>query len=98
VQENDESVVVRAECPGFEPDDFDVQVRGDQLVLCATHKSEEESEQGFREWTRQELCRVVSLPSGVKTEEVDAKYQHGVLTLKLPKSEESLGRRISVKG
>jgi len=98
MQENDESVVVRAECPGFDPDDFDVQVRGDQLVLCATHKSDEESEEGFREWSRQDFCRVISLSSAVKTEEVEAKYQNGVLTLKLPKSEESKGRKIPVKG
>src|SRR5262245_8888950 len=38
LQEDDSAVAVRAEAPGFEPSDFDIQVRGDQLVLRAAHK------------------------------------------------------------
>src|SRR5436309_3032802 len=50
LQEDDSTVTVRAEAPGFEPSDFDIQVRGDQLVLRAAHKVEaEEKERGYRE-------------------------------------------------
>src|SRR5438105_2191631 len=35
VQEQDDSVVVRAEAPGFEPGDFNIDVRGSQLILHA---------------------------------------------------------------
>jgi HSP20 family protein len=63
VREEDGAVVVRAEAPGFEPDDFDLQVRGDQLILHARRKSEsEEKERGYREWRQQEFYRSVPLP------------------------------------
>jgi HSP20 family protein len=99
VDENENEVVVRAEAPGFEPDDFDIQVRGDQLVLRAAHKAEaKEPERGYREWHRQELYRSVALPPGIDPENVQATYRNGVLMVTLRKTEASKGRRIPVQG
>jgi HSP20 family protein len=99
VREDDGTVVVRAEAPGFEPGDFDLQVRGDQLTLRASHKAEgEEQERGYREWRQQELYRSVTLPAGVDADKVEANYRNGVLTVTLPKTEEGRGRRITVQG
>jgi len=99
VQEDDNNVTVRAEAPGFEPSDFDIQVRGDQLILRAARKAEsEEKERGFREWRRQEFFRSVTLPSGTDSDKVDAEYRNGVLTVKLPRTEQSKPRRIQVRG
>ena len=46
VDETDQEVVVRAEAPGFEPGEFDVDVRGDMLTIRAEHKHEAEEGQG----------------------------------------------------
>jgi len=98
VQEDERSVCVRAEAPGFEPGDFDVEVRGDQLILRASHKSEtKEEDRGFHEWRQEELFRSVSLPPGIDSDKIEAKYRNGILTLTLPKTEQSQGRRIAVK-
>ena len=89
---------VRAEAPGFEPSDFDIQVRGDQLVLRAAHKAEaEEKERGYREWRRQEFYQSVPLPAGIDADKVEATYRNGILSVTLPKTEEGKGRRIQVK-
>ena len=99
VQEGEGEMVVRAEAPGFEPGDFDVQVRGDQLVLRANHQMErEETDRGSYEWSRQEFYRTVPLPSATDPNKVEAKYRNGVLTVKLPKTEDTRGRRITVQG
>lgn len=99
LQEDDGSIMVRAEAPGFEPSDFDVQVRGDQLILRASHKMEaEEKERGFHEWQHQEFYRSISLPHGTDHEKVEASYRNGILTVMLPKTEESKARHITVKG
>jgi HSP20 family protein len=99
VQEDDSSVTVHAEAPGFEPADFDLQVRDHELVLRAAHKAEtEEKERGYHEWRRQEFYRSVPLPAGIDAEHIDAEYRNGILTVKLPKTEQSKGRRIQVKG
>ncbi len=98
VQEDDNKVTVRAEAPGFEPSDFDIQVRGNHLVLRASHKAEiEEKEHGYREWQRQEFYRSVPLPTGVDSEKVEATYRNGILGVTFPKTEQSKGRRIEVK-
>jgi HSP20 family protein len=91
-----DKVIVRAEAPGFEPGDFDLQVRDDQLVLCAC-QSEEKEEEGARQWHQQELYRSIPLPSGIDAEHVDAQYRNGILTVTLPKTENSKSRRIDVK-
>jgi HSP20 family protein len=97
VREDDNTVVVRAEAPGFEPADFDLQVRGDHLVLRAAHKAEEKDE-GYREWRRREFYRSVPLPPGVNADKVTATYRNGVLTVTLPRAEGSKTRRITVQG
>jgi HSP20 family protein len=96
VEDQDDKLVVRAEAPGFEPDDFDIQVRDDQLVLCAC-QSEEKQQEGSRQWQQQELYRSITLPQGIDPEHVDAQYRNGVLTVTLPKTEQGKSRRIDVK-
>jgi HSP20 family protein len=100
LQEDDTSITVRAEAPGFEPSEFDVQVRGDQLILRASHKAEtEEKQPGYREWQQQEFYRSISLPQGVTDhDKVEATYRNGILTVTLPKTEQTKARHISVKG
>jgi len=99
VKENDNDLLVRAEAPGFEPSDFDLQVRDNHLVLHASHKAEtEEKERGFHEWRQQEFYREVPLPSGIDANKVEAKYRNGVLTVTMPKTGESKARRITVQG
>lgn len=98
VQERDDAVVVRAEAPGFEPADFDLQVRGDRLILHAAHKAESaEKEAGYREWRQQEFYRSVSLPPGIDADKVEAHYRNGVLTVTVPRTENGQTRRITVK-
>jgi HSP20 family protein len=96
VEDQPEKIVVRAEAPGFEPDEFDLQVHDNQLVLCAC-TSDERKEDGARQWHEQELYRAIPLPSDVDAEHVDAQYKNGILTITLPKTERSRGRKIEVK-
>jgi len=99
MQEDEGSIVVRAEAPGFEPGDFDLEIRGDQLMLHATHKAESpEKQRGYHEWQQQEFYRSISLPPGTDHEKVEANYRNGVLTVTLARTEESKGRHIAVKG
>ncbi len=99
VKEEDDAVVVRAEAPGFEPGDFDLQVRGNQLVLQASRKTEkEEKERGYREEQQRECYEAVTLPDGVDTDKVTADYRNGVLTVTMPKTPAGKGKRIAVKG
>lgn len=95
-EDKDDAYIVRAEAPGFEPNDFDISVSGDRLILRASHKSEEKGkERAFREQV--ECYECVTLPPGVDKDKIEAKYHNGILTLTLPKTKEGRGRRIAVK-
>ena len=96
LDDQDDKVVLRAEAPGFDADDFDIRVSGDRLVLRATHKKESK-EKGSEYHEERECYEAVTLPDGIDKSKVDAKYHNGVLTVSIPKTKEGRGQRISVK-
>jgi len=96
VEDKENELIVRADAPGFEPNDFNVEIVGDNLVLKAEHKEEEEKGNGYR-YRHGSLYRTVSLPHGVESDKIDARYHNGVLEVHVPKGEEAKGKRITVK-
>mgnify|MGYP001117227088 CR=1 FL=1 len=100
VAENDREVTVRAEVPGIEPKDLNVSVSGNQLVISGEKKQTEE--RTGKDYYHSEIRfgsfrRIIPLPEGVDTENVEAEYANGVLTLRLKKSPTAAPRRIEVK-
>ena len=96
VEDQDDKIIVRAEAPGFEPGDFDLQIRDNQLLLCAC-ESEESQKDGGRQWRQREFYRSIPLSSEIDEEKVDAQYRNGILTVTLPKTERTKSRKIEVK-
>jgi HSP20 family protein len=98
VEDEDGAVIVRAEAPGFEAGDFDVQVSDNRLVLRASRKAETKEKEGkAREYREQECYESVTLPPGIDKDKVEARYHNGILTLTLPKAAEAKAKRIAVK-
>lgn len=98
VEDQDDAIVVRAEAPGFEPGDFDVQMSDNRLVLRAAKKVESKSEEGETEVREQECYQSVTLPGAIDKDKIEAKYHSGVLTVTLPKTAEGKAKRIAVTG
>jgi HSP20 family protein len=88
-------IVVRAEAPGFDAGDFNLEIAGSNLVLQAEHKTEEKTGNGSH--FRQQLYRSVSLPQGVEADKVAAVYRNGVLEIRIPKAEHAAGKWIEMK-
>jgi HSP20 family protein len=86
--------------PGIAAKDIDVQVSGNVLTVSG-HREEEKEEKGrtFHRLERRygDFSRSVILPCAVVEDEVAAEYHDGVLTIKLPKTEESKAHKIKVK-
>jgi HSP20 family protein len=97
MDEAEKEYVVRAEAPGFEADDFDVQVRGSQLLIRAERKKEQKSGQNGSLYQYGKYERMIPLPAGARIDGITARYHSGVLELHLPKGEEVQGKRIAVK-
>jgi HSP20 family protein len=100
VSETDEHFLVKAELPGLEAKDVDIDVSGDLLTIKGEKKTEEErKEESFysRERFFGAFQRAIRLPAGVNTDKVDATFKNGVLSITLPKTEESKRKKIEVK-
>jgi HSP20 family protein len=86
--ENDKEIVVTAELPGLDDKDFEVTVSGDLLILKGEKKSEHERSDGNAHYVERRFgtfSRSVRLPFEVKDEKIDARYDKGVLTIRVPK-------------
>jgi HSP20 family protein len=98
--ETDGTIEVRMDIPGMEAKDIDIQVNGNLLTISGERKEErEEKGKTYHRIERRigSFSRSVTLPCTVKEEAVDAQYKSGILTVKLPKTEEAKSRKISVK-
>jgi HSP20 family protein len=69
VMENDNEVVVRAELPGFEETEIEVQVSNDVLTIKAQKEERAEGEEEFRSFFRS-----ITLPSGTDADKARAVY------------------------
>lgn len=100
VFEDDKRVVVRLELPGMDRKDFDVQVRGDALVVRGEKRFEQERTEG--RWRVMQCAyghfeRHVPLPVPVKSDAARAVYKDGVLKVELPKSETAKPKALTVQ-
>lgn len=96
VDDREDEIVVRAEAPGFESNDFSVEVVGNRLVLTAQRKEECKRGDGCH-FRQGRLYRTVTLPHGVEADKIEASYHNGVLEVCVPKGQEAKGKRIMVK-
>ena len=101
VWEEGDEVLVEAELPGLNLKDLEIYVTGgNQLTLQGERKP---PVPGKGAWHRQErafgsFVRTLTLPYPVNADKVEAKLEHGVLLVKLPKHESAKPRKIVVKG
>lgn len=96
IRDEEDALVVVAETPGFAAADFDLRIQDNRLVLRATHKAEQK-EKGAHAIQDRQYCESVLLPSGLDKEKIDATYQNGVLTVRLPKTAEGKPKKIAIK-
>lgn len=99
VAESENEFVVKASLPGINPDDLEVTFSGKTLTIKGETKAEEEKEDvhyHVRERRYGSFSRSLTLPTAVQSDAIQAKYEAGVLTLHLPKTEEVKPKRIAV--
>ncbi len=100
VKETNDAYIVKATLPGVDPKDVEITYNNKTLTIQGELKREEEQE-GVRYHLRERFSgkfyRQLHLPFPVNDSAIDAKYEHGILTLTLPKSEEVKPKKITVK-
>ena len=100
VKEEDDQVVVAAELPGLDQSDIDVEVTQDSVRIAGEKKKEEKKEEkGYyhRETSYGSFERTIDLPTAVDEDKAEAEFSKGVLTIRLPKSEQAGAKRKKVE-
>ena len=99
IYEDGDSLVLKAELPGVNPDDVDIRVENNTLYLKGERKFEKEvKEQNYHRVERSygSFTRTFSLPNSIDADKVAANYKNGVLVLTMPKKEEAKPKTIKV--
>lgn len=90
VVEKPDKIVVTAEMPGIPKEEIDIAVSENSIEIKGeVEKKEEEKEEGYlrRERSYASFYRCMDLPAEIIPEKVDAKLDHGVLEITIPKKE-----------
>jgi HSP20 family protein len=84
VIEQDDRYLLRADVPGFEPDQVKIEVEDGRLIVSAEH---EENEEHYlrRERRYGSASRTITLPRGVTPDQVEATCKDGIVEVSVPK-------------
>ena len=95
-----DALLVEASLPGIEPEDVDITVENGTLTIRAEDRADGSQEQSgwvVREISRGSVMRTVTLPAGLEADKAQATFEHGVLTLRIPKAEQVKPRQIRIQ-
>lgn len=99
VAEEKDAYLVKASVPGVKPEEIDVSMVNNVLTIRGEMKEDQEikeEEYHLRERRYGSFMRSVTLPDSVDAEQIEATYENGVLTLRVPKSEAVKPKKIAV--
>ena len=96
----DGKFIVRTDLPGIDPKDVDIKVVGDLLTIKGSREDKSETRKG--DYFRREIRygsfeRAVTLPAGVKADDLKAAYRNGVLELSAPMPKEAAPREVKIQ-
>jgi HSP20 family protein len=98
--ETDEHFVLRADLPGLGEDDVRIEVEDRTLTLSGEREAEHEANgEGYYRLERASgaFARSLTLPEGVDPEQIAARFENGVLEVRIPKPEQRKPRRVAIQ-
>jgi HSP20 family protein len=90
-----EHFTLKAQLPGLKPEDIDVSVMRDRVILSGEYR-QEKKEKTRSEFYYGKFERTIGLPVAVQNSKVKADFTNGILTLTLPKVEEAVNKVVKV--
>jgi len=101
ITERPNELVLTAELPGMRREDIEIELENNVLTIRGEKKAEHE-EKGEERYVFERqfgsFARSFTLPRTVDPDRIHARFENGVLTVKMPKSEAAKGRKIDVEG
>jgi HSP20 family protein len=100
MSEDEKTLTVLAEVPGFAEKELDVRIEPKRLTITGkreTSKKEEKGKTVYQERCSDEIFRVVDLPSEVEKDKATATLKNGVLEIEMPKTEKAASTKVNVR-
>jgi len=102
ITETDSQYSITMAAPGMKKEDFKIDLQGDMLTISAEKedtKEDKNKKYNRREYNYSSFCRSFTLPEEVRRDNIEAKYEDGVLHLALTKNEKAkpVSKSIAVK-
>ena len=102
IEETDKELVLKAEIPGIDAKDLEVEVGEDRVTISGEHKEEKRTEEKDKSYYRSEFHygqfqRVIPLPMPIQTDEIKSEFKHGILILTMTKVENAPKKVVKVK-
>ena len=100
ISENEKAFTLLADIPGVNPEDIEISMEKGVLTIKGERSTENiEEGENYRRVERQSghFYRRFTLPESADADKIEAKSEHGVLTVTIPKQEVAVSRRIEVK-
>jgi HSP20 family protein len=100
IWEGEGDAVVTTELPGVDPDKIDLSVRGDMLTIAGVRDAEplKEGETYHRQERRHgQFVRTVKLPFRVDESGIEASFERGILSIRLPRHRDEMPKKIPIK-
>lgn len=98
--ETDDHLVLRADLPGVDRGDIDIEVKEGVLTVSGERKAQhEEKREGYHRVERSfgRFSRSLELPKGIEADSIEARFDRGVLEVRMPKPAERKPTRIEIQ-
>lgn len=99
ILDHDNDIEVHAALPGVKKEDLDVSVTNQAITIRSSMKEEKKEEEKGKYFRREIACgefqRTVALPANVDSDQAQASFKDGILTIHIPKTEK--GKRKSIE-
>ncbi|HEX5591614.1 MAG TPA: Hsp20/alpha crystallin family protein [Candidatus Limnocylindrales bacterium] len=99
VTTNADELVVEASLPGIKPEDVEITVENGTLTITGKTAEQRRAEEGsylVQEIRRGTFSRSMTLPNGLEPDKATATFEHGMLSLRIPKAEQVKPRQIRI--
>jgi HSP20 family protein len=99
LEDTNDNLILRAEVPGLEGKDLDIQVAREAVSIAGETRYENKSEErGYlrSEFRYGKFQRTIPLPTAIKNDQVQAEFKNGILILTMPKAEEAKKKVVKI--
>ena len=99
LEDTNEHIILRAEVPGIEGKDLDIQVAREAVSIAGETRYENKAEErGYlrSEFRYGKFQRTIPLPAAIKNDQVQAEFKNGILILTMPKAEEAKNKVVKI--